>query len=114
MVIFSQIDRVRLTLGHLQLAWMGFPSKLLLKDKSPPSTRNLGVGFYFLLLIILMYVNRATINVLKRIMIVIASSILMAYLLSKGNHDHPRFNCTSYYTICIQLGQEYLFGFHVF
>jgi hypothetical protein len=79
MVIFSQIDRVRLTLGHLQLAWMGFPSKLLLKDKSPPSTRNLGVGFYFLLLILLMYVNRATINVLKRIIIVIASSICMDF-----------------------------------
>jgi hypothetical protein len=40
-----------------------------------------------------MYVKRATVNVLKSIIIVIASFTSMAHLLSKGNHAHPRFNC---------------------
>lgn len=68
---------------------------------------NLWVGFYFLLLLLLMYVKRARMNVPNRNMIVNASFTSMASpppklpketyfesICSKGNHAHPRFNCS--------------------
>jgi hypothetical protein len=67
-------------------------------DKNPPSAQT-RVGFYFLLLLLLMYVKRTTINVLKSIMIVIASFTSMVPPPFEGKPRPPKFQLYLYY-IC--------------
>jgi hypothetical protein len=62
----------------------------LQKDKNPPLAVNLGVGFYFFLLVLLMYVNRAIINMPKRNMIVKASFTSMASPPFEGKPRPPK------------------------
>ncbi|MNN53975.1 hypothetical protein D3C81_1687640 [compost metagenome] len=66
-----------------------FPSKSF-KEQNPPSAVNLGVGFYFLLLLELMYVKRARINVPNRNIIVNASLTSMASPPFEGKPCPPK------------------------
>jgi hypothetical protein len=88
-IIYLTKDQVRLTLGLDN--WLGwdFPSEFT-KGQNPPSAVNLGVGFYFFLLVLLMYVKRAIINMPKRNMIVKASFTSMASPPFEGNPRPPK------------------------
>lgn len=102
-IIFLNKDQVR---QHL-VSTIGLDGLSLLKafrNKNPPSAVNLGVGFYFLLLL-LMYVKSARMNVPNNSIRVIASFTSMVSPPFEGKPYPPKIQLYLYFTcsyICVQ------------
>jgi hypothetical protein len=80
----------------------------LIHGQKPTFGLHLRVGFYFLLLLLLMYDKRAMINVLNNIMIVIASFISMASPPFEGKPRPPKIQLYVHYTCYFQCVQAFL------
>jgi hypothetical protein len=95
------------TLGQYNWLGWGIPSKCKW-TKTHRRLTNLRVGFYFLLLLLLMYVKRATINIPKRNMIVKASFTSMASPPFEGKPCPPKIQLYFYCTFIFISVQAFL------